>query len=61
MQQDRRGKLGYEALILIVLTFAGWASTAGMMWQHLNDLDARVQRLESKIDIVVNSVTGEKR
>lgn len=50
--QDRRGKLGYEAIIVILITVLGWASTAGMMWQHISDMDTRLVRVEQKMDQV---------
>lgn len=47
---DRRGKLSYEAIIVIFITLAGWAATAGMMWQHIHDIDDRLVRIERRVD-----------
>lgn len=58
LMQDRRGKLGWEAIIVICVTGLGWASTAGMMWQHISDMDARLVRIEQKVD-AVRWLTGE--
>ena len=50
--EDRRGKLGYESIIVILVTICGWAATAGMMWQHISDMDTRLVRVEQKMDQV---------
>lgn len=56
---DRRGKLSYEAIIVIVVTLAGWSTSAGMMWQHIVDVDKRVERLEQKLDSLVLYIQGD--
>ena len=50
---DRRGKLSYEAIIVICVTATGWAATAGMMWQHIHDIDDRLVRIEHRVDQIM--------
>lgn len=61
VMHDRRGKLGYESIVVIAVTLAGWLTSAGMMWQHIADVDRRVERLEMKMDKLTEYVRAESR
>jgi hypothetical protein len=52
---DRRSTWSTEVIVLIVLTIIGWASSAGMTWQHVADIDSRLARVERKLDVVANT------
>lgn len=53
MQHNRRAGWSQEIILLIVLTVIGWASSAGMVWQHVSDIDRRLVRVEQKMDMLV--------
>jgi hypothetical protein len=50
-RNDRRSmKWSLEIIILIIVTITSWATSAGMMWQHISDVDQRLSRVEQKLD-----------
>ncbi len=55
MVQDRRGKIGYEAIIIISVTLLTWALNAGVMYERVSNLGDRVSKIENKMDTMIVS------
>jgi hypothetical protein len=53
VQHNRRAGWSYEVLLLIFLNLAAWASSAGMLWQSVRDIDRRTTRIENNLDILL--------
>ena len=60
---ETSGKMnGWTGLVLvIVVTIAGWATSAGMMWQHIADVDRHVENIEHKLDQLIESEQKDHR
>lgn len=43
----------WEFFVLLVVTLAGWAFTAGSMYAHLGETESRLERVENKVDRIL--------
>lgn len=50
----------WEFIVLLCVTLAGWAFTAGSMYAHLNETADRLKTLEQKVDLILLHEVNKK-
>lgn len=54
-------EMGWDVLLLILLTLGGWAYTAGQLKEEIQDTKERLVRVETKLDDFLLEKTHAKK
>lgn len=48
-------RISWEFVLLLTVTLAGWAFTAGTMFAHLDETQKRLDKIEVKVDAILEN------